>query len=204
MPEFQPASDPPAVPAVPAVPVVPMAPVAPAPEAALAATVPATPSVPVAALSAMMLRELRAMRREIEAYPDDASIWAGAPGIENPGGTLALHCAGNLQHYVGAVLGGTGYVRDRPGEFALRALPRLVVLSELDRAAEVVERTLAALPAAVLARPFPETVAGQTVRTDSFLAHLAVHLAYHLGQLDYHRRLVTGDGRTVGTMAVNG
>ena len=203
MPESQPVTPAPALPVAPATLAAP-APAAPAPGLPIASAVPPMPSVPVAALSALMIRELRAMRREIEAYPDDVALWAVRPGIENPGGTLAIHCAGNLQHYVGAVLGGSDYVRDRPGEFAQRELPRLVVLAELDRAADVVERTLAALPATVLEMPFPETVAGQTVRTDSFLAHLAVHLAYHLGQLDYHRRLVTEDGRTVGTMALNG
>ncbi len=69
-------------------------------------------------LAAILARDLAALRREIEAYPDDALPWREVPGLTNPGGTLALHVAGNLQHYVGHVLGGSGYVRDRPAEFA--------------------------------------------------------------------------------------
>jgi hypothetical protein len=151
--------------------------------------------------STVILRELRALRREIEAYPDDETPWRVPPGIANPGGTLALHCAGNLQHYVGAVLGGTGYVRDRPAEFSRRDVPRSAILAELDRAREAVERTLADLPAEVLGRPYPEAVAGHIFPCDRFLAQIASHLAYHLGQVDYHRRLVTGDGTTVGALA---
>lgn len=142
------------------------------------------------------------MRREVEAYPDDATLWFTPPGIANPGGTLALHCAGNLQHYVGAVLGGTGYVRDRAAEFSRRGVPRAELLEGLDRAAEVVDRTLAALPEEVLERPYPERVADRIFPTGIFLAQLASHLAYHLGQLDFHRRLVTGSGGTVGAVAV--
>lgn len=151
----------------------------------------------------VLLRELRAMRREIEAYPDDAAPWLVPPGITNPGGTLALHCAGNLQHYVGAVLGGSGYVRDRTAEFGRRDLPRTALLAELDRAAEVVDRTLAALPEDVLERPYPQAVAGNIFTCDRFLTQLASHLAYHLGQVDYHRRLVTGDGAVVGALATS-
>lgn len=151
--------------------------------------------------STVILRELRALRREIEAYPDDEAPWRVPPGISNPGGTLALHCAGNLQHYVGAVLGGTGYVRDRAAEFSRRDVPRSEILAELDRAAGAVERTLATLPAGALERPYPEAVAGHIFPCHRFLTQIASHLAYHLGQVDYHRRLVTGDGATVGALA---
>lgn len=154
-------------------------------------------------INTLILRELRALRREIEAYPDDESLWREAPGIVNPGGTLAMHCAGNLQHFVGAVLGGDGYVRDRDAEFASRGFPRAEVVEELDRAAVAVERVLTTMSEDAMTRPFPEQRRGRTFRTDALLTHLASHLAYHLGQVDYHRRLVTGDNRTVSTMSLD-
>ncbi len=143
------------------------------------------------------------MHREVDAYPNDGAPWRMMPGLPNSGGTLVLHCAGNLQHYIGAVLGGTGYVRDRPAEFSRRNVPRSELGAELDRAMSAVEQSLAALPPEVLRRPFPVEVGGRILSTDVFLAHSASHLAYHLGQLDYHRRLVTGSNEPVGAMSLD-
>lgn len=149
----------------------------------------------------ILTRELLALRRGIEAYPDDASVWRPMPGIANVGGTLALHIAGNLQHFVGAVLGGSGYARDRDAEFARRDVPRDEILREVDAAIAAVERGLQAIGDDALPRVYPERVAGRDVVTADFLVHLSSHLSYHLGQLDYHRRIVTGDGRTVNAVA---
>lgn len=148
-----------------------------------------------------MVRELAAMRRTVEAYPDDASVWIQPPGIPNAGGTLVLHVAGNLRHFVGHVLGGPEYRRDREAEFARRNVSRHELLSELDAASEAVQRTLASLTEHTLASPFPQMIADRTLLTSDVLVHLATHLAYHLGQLDYHRRLVTGDTRGVAAMS---
>ena len=150
----------------------------------------------------VLLRDLGALRREIEAYPDDDAPWQQPPGATNAGGTLALHLAGNLQHYVGARLGGTGYVRDRDAEFALRGVKRVEIVRAIDAAVDAVDRTLSRLDAGALARPFPEPIGGCTVETGDFLLHLAAHFAYHLGQIDYHRRVVTGDRRAADAMAV--
>ena len=154
-----------------------------------------------ALLAATVTRELRAVRREVAAYPDDAALWRELPGVPNAGGTLALHLAGNLRHYVGAVLGGTGYVRDRPREFAARGVPRAEVLAQLDAALADVTRVLPALDAATLAAEYPERFGGQAFTTAEFLVHVGAHLAYHLGQLDYHRRAATGDAAGVGALA---
>lgn len=150
----------------------------------------------------VMTRELKALRREIEAYPNEADLWRAVPGIVNPGGNLALHLAGNLQYFVGAVLGGTGYKRYRDAEFGSRDLPRAQLLREIDAALAAVEAGLERFNDADCAKPYPEPVGGITPTTGAFLAHLAVHLGYHLGQVDYHRRIITGQGVTVGTVAV--
>lgn len=150
----------------------------------------------------VLLRELAALRRSIESYPDEASLWRRPGHVPNAAGTLALHLAGNLQHYVGAVLGQTGYVRDRDAEFARRDVPRDELLAEIDAAAAAVERGLAQCGDEALAAPYPEPMAGRTVATSVYLIHLASHLAYHLGQVDYHRRTVTHSGAGVGALAV--
>lgn len=150
----------------------------------------------------VMVRELRALRREIEAYADEADLWRLPPGIANSAGTLALHLAGNIQHYIGSILGKTGYVRDRAAEFARRNVPRAEILAGIDAAIAAAEPALGTLTEATLAAEYPVPVAGHTVATSEFLVHLAVHLGYHLGQVDYHRRIVTGQGETARTMAI--
>lgn len=155
----------------------------------------------ISVVQAMLLRELAAVQRSVEAYPDDASLWAHPDGVPNAGGTLVLHLAGNLQHYVGAVLGGSGYRRDRPAEFARRNVSRAELLTEIGSAVDAVERTFPTIREESLVKPYPETIGGTVLVTGAFLVHLATHLAYHLGQLDYHRRLVTGDSRGVGALS---
>jgi uncharacterized damage-inducible protein DinB len=150
----------------------------------------------------LLRRELAAVRRSVEAYPDEKSMWAERPGLPNSGGNLALHLAGNLQHFFGAVLGKTGYVRDRDSEFSRRGVPRAEVLKQLDAAALAVDAGMKGLSAERLAQPYPEQVGGRTIQTQEFVVHLLSHLAYHLGQLDYHRRVVTGDNTSVGAIAV--
>ena len=152
-------------------------------------------------LEAILLRDLAAVRRSVEAYPDEASLWATRPGLPNVGGTLALHLAGNLQHYLGAVLGQSGYRRDRDAEFARRDVPRAELLTELEAARTAIGRGMAAAGKSDLSALYPEPIAGRRVAVEAFLLHLATHLAYHLGQLDYHRRAVTGDRTSVGALA---
>jgi hypothetical protein len=158
-------------------------------------------SAPLAAdLAALLDRDLRTLRRELEAYPDERQIWQRVPGLANSAGTLALHLAGNLQHYVGARLGGTGYVRDRDAEFARRDVPRAELIAGIERARAAVAAGLGAVGVEDLAAEYPELVAGCRIRTGDFLVHTAVHLAYHLGQVDSHRRMVTGNGEGVGAV----
>ena len=151
-------------------------------------------------LRLILVRELGAVRRSVEAYPDDASVWRVPAGLPNSGGTLVLHIAGNLQHFLGTVLGASGYQRNREAEFARRDVPRAELVAEVDGAIAAVERALGA--ALDVRRAYPEPVGGRTLRTGDFLLHLTSHLAFHLGQLDYHRRVVTGDARNVGAIAL--
>ena len=153
-------------------------------------------------LRLLLTRELRAFKREIESYPDDASPWRVVPGMPNVGGTLALHVAGNIRHFIGAMLGQDGYVRDRDAEFARRDVPRTELLRALDDAIAAVERTMPRVSAAQLAAAYPEPIAKRRVSATDFATHLAVHLAYHLGQLDYHRRAVTADSKGIDAVSV--
>jgi uncharacterized damage-inducible protein DinB len=152
------------------------------------------------AIGAILQRDLSALRREVEAYTDERELWRTAPGLPNAGGTLVLHLTGNLQHYFGARLGQTGYVRDRAAEFARRDVPRTELLREIEAARAAVRAGLATLSESQLLDEFPETVADTRLSTGEYLLHLTTHFAYHLGQLDYHRRMVTGSDAAVGAM----
>ena len=151
----------------------------------------------VAAVAAILDRDLQAVARQVMAYPDERSLWATPPGVTNSGGTLALHLAGNIRHYLGARLGGTGFVRDRPREFAARDLPRATILQQIEEARAAVRAAATRTSEGRLDQDFPEVVGGVRVATGEYLIHLVSHFTYHLGQLDYHRRMVTGDPRGV-------
>lgn len=153
-------------------------------------------------ITTVITRELKALRREIETYPSEDDLWEVRPGITNPGGNLALHLAGNLQYFLGNVLGHNGYVRNRDAEFGSKDVPRADLLREIDNAIAAVETGMSKITEADLAKPYPEAVGGVSSTTGAFLAHFATHLAYHLGQVDYHRRILTGESKTVKAMAV--
>ena len=156
----------------------------------------------VHALRAVIVRDLRALKREVEAYPDDETLWRAMPGVANAGGTLALHITGNMRHFLGTQLGGGEYVRDREAEFARRNMSRKELVAQVMATIAEAERAFERLTDSHLGGVFPDRVAGRTLNADVFLVHLAAHLGYHLGQIDYHRRMTTGDGRTVDVMSI--
>ncbi|MEO6056192.1 MAG: DinB family protein [Gemmatimonadales bacterium] len=159
-----------------------------------------TPPPLAADIAAIIDRDLRTLRRELEAYPDPRQLWQEVAGMPNSAGTLALHLAGNLQHYVGALWAGTGYVRDREAEFARRNVPRDELVAEIERARAAVTAGLAHLDGGTLDADYPEPIAHMRIRTGEYLVHLATHVAYHLGQVDFHRRVVTSNAESVGAL----
>jgi len=150
-----------------------------------------------------LVRELEGFKRELAHFPDDESVWSTPPGVTNSAGNLALHVAGNLQHFIGAVLGRTGYVRNRDLEFGQRSGPRENIYAELDAAIAVVRRVLPSLPNQRLDQEFPELLMGMKFRTSTFLVHLCAHAGFHLGQAGYLRRILTRDSTSSGPIPLN-
>lgn len=146
----------------------------------------------------VLVRDLRALRASLRAYPSEATLWLVPPGISNSAGSLALHVTGNLQYYIGAQLGQTGYLRDRVAEFSDRDVPLSVIEHRIDAAIKAVSDTLTNLTDQDLDGQYPIPVGDAVLTTRLFLTHLVSHTAYHLGQIDYHRRLTTGADRPVG------
>jgi uncharacterized damage-inducible protein DinB len=136
-------------------------------------------------------RELHNVKEEINEYPEEATIWEIRSGIHNSAGNLCLHLVGNLHHFVGAVLGNTGYIRQRDAEFILQNVSREVLFRSLDETIIMIKSTLQDFTDADFDKIYPLEKHGRTVTTRYMLLHLLAHLNYHLGQINYHRRLIS-------------
>lgn len=134
-------------------------------------------------------RDLNKLKDEIELYKTDEQLWAVREGIANSGGNLALHLIGNLNHFIGAVLGENGYVRDRSAEFSTKSGTRAEIAAMVLETVPVVSSALGKLTAEMLVKDFPVQKHDETRRMDFMLLHLFGHFSYHLGQINYHRRL---------------
>lgn len=135
-------------------------------------------------------RDLTALNTEINAYKNEKNLWLVQTDISNSAGNLCLHLVGNLNTFIGAVLGGTNYVRQRELEFSLKDIPRTELIKQVDKVIAVVEETLQNLTVADLQKEYKRKINEDFMTTEYFLMHLSMHLAYHLGQINYHRRLL--------------
>lgn len=140
-------------------------------------------------ISEVIDRDLSIVIEELKKYNSEDNMWLNPDGINNPTGTLALHLAGNLQHFIGTVLGNSGYKRNRNLEFSRRDVSREELISELTNTRKVVKETLAKLTDSQLDENYPLLFPDKTVSMQFILIHLAGHLNYHLGQINYLRRL---------------
>ncbi|EEI89879.1 hypothetical protein HMPREF0765_4572 [Sphingobacterium spiritivorum ATCC 33300] len=143
-------------------------------------------------LQTLFERDLQKLRIEILLYKHEENLWIAEKGIANSAGNLCLHLIGNLNTYIGAEIGKTGYIRHRELEFSLRDIPRAELIRHLDDTITTVRDSLNALSESDLDKEYPILVFDQKTSVMYFLIHLTTHLAYHLGQINYHRRLLDG------------
>ena len=143
-------------------------------------------------LAAFFERDLNKLIEEIQLYPHESDLWVINNGIANSAGNLCLHIIGNLNHFVGATLGNTGYIRQRDLEFSSRDIPREKIIADLKNTIDIVKKAIADLPEPAMADEFPLEKHGGRVSNMHMLIHLFGHLSYHLGQVNYHRRLLEG------------
>ena len=141
-------------------------------------------------LSDIYERDLGKVKTELAAYTDEAKIWQVGNGISNSSGNLTLHIIGNLNHFIGAILGNTGYVRDRDSEFSLKNIPSAQMIAEIDKTIAVIRSTLGKLTPEDLEKIYPQPLPIGEVTTGFFMVNLIAHLDYHLGQINYCRRLL--------------
>ncbi len=141
-------------------------------------------------VSILLERDLNKLIDELNLFNDEKDIWTTLEGISNSGGNLTLHLLGNLNYFIGATLSGTGYVRERDQEFLLKDISRNILVDEINKTILIIKNTLSVLPEKDLEKDFPVAVNGKTYSTAFMLLFILSHLSYHLGQVNYLRRLI--------------
>ncbi|MEO8860900.1 MAG: DUF1572 family protein [Ginsengibacter sp.] len=141
-------------------------------------------------VSTLLERDLNKLIHDLNLYKDEKDIWRTLKGTSNSGGNLTLHLLGNLNYFIGATLGGTGYVRERDQEFLLKDIQRNILIEEINKTILIIKNTLSALPEKDLEKDFPVAVNSQTYSIAFMLLFILSHLNYHLGQVNYLRRLI--------------
>ncbi|MEO1052164.1 MAG: DUF1572 family protein [Bacteroidota bacterium] len=135
-------------------------------------------------------RDLNRMKEELMQYKEHMLLWSTDGEINNSAGNICLHVCGNLLHYIGTIIGKTGFKRDRESEFTIKNLPLSDLVERIDQTIEAVNTTLDAMEEADLEKPYPLHFLG-TQTTQFYFMHLYGHLSYHRGQINYHRRLIS-------------
>jgi uncharacterized damage-inducible protein DinB len=141
-------------------------------------------------LKSIFTIDLLKLRAEIELYRNEKNLWLTDKAITNSAGNLCLHLVGNLNTYIGKEIGKTGYIRNRDLEFSLRDISRTELIQKIDDTILMVQDSLNKLTVDELNKEYPLLVFEMKTSTEYFLVHLVAHLAYHLGQINYHRRLL--------------
>jgi uncharacterized damage-inducible protein DinB len=141
-------------------------------------------------LKLLFERDLKKLKNEIELYQNEQTLWYIENNIANSAGNLCLHLIGNLNTYIGKEIGKTGYIRNRELEFTSKNISKFELLKKIDDTIFVVSNSLGKLTQEELIEEYPILVFDKRTSTEDLLVHLATHLTYHLGQINYHRRLL--------------
>ena len=143
-------------------------------------------------IAAIFRRDLTRLAQQLEAFPEDRLLWEHAPGISNSAGNLALHLEGNLREFVGRILGNINYQRQREKEFTSAGITRADLVARARDLGSNIPLVLESLSTEELEATYPLEVLGRALSTQQFLIHISGHFNYHLGQIDYLRRMLTG------------
>lgn len=144
-------------------------------------------------LKSLFNRDLLKLKTEIELYRNEDNLWRITGSISNSAGNLCLHLIGNLNTYIGAGLLKTNYVRQRDLEFSLKNISKAELIEKIEATIAVVDQSLDSLSVNDLVKDFPIMIRDKSTEMEYTLLHLLTHLNYHLGQINYHRRLLDND-----------
>lgn len=135
-------------------------------------------------------RDLDKLVQEINSFKNEEDIWKIKTGITNSAGNLTTHLLGNLNHFIGKTLGNTDYVRNRDEEFSIKNLSREKLVADIRSLQQVIKNTLPNLSSEDLKKEFPIQIRNEVYSTENMLTYLLAHLNYHLGQVNYLRRML--------------
>ncbi|GGX23563.1 DinB family protein [Aquimarina muelleri] len=135
-------------------------------------------------------RDLNKLITEIELYKKEENIWRTEKNISNSAGNLTLHLIGNLHTFIGKEIGKTNYVRNRELEFTQKNVPRKELIDSIHDTIQMAKKSLSSLTNQELQKEYPIMKFPKVETIEYLLIHLINHLTYHLGQINYHRRLI--------------
>jgi hypothetical protein len=141
-------------------------------------------------LNQLLQRDLSKLIEELKAYSDERNLWHVDQGINNSAGNLTLHLIGNVKQFFGLDLAGIAFERDRDSEFVPSMLSREELLQELDELKKLIDQALVPMDPKKLGDQSKHSFLGHSMTVGYFLIHLYGHFNYHLGQINYHRRLL--------------
>jgi uncharacterized damage-inducible protein DinB len=141
-------------------------------------------------LKSIFNRDLLRLKTEINLYNDESKLWIVEDTIANSAGNLCLHLIGNLNTYIGAAFGKTNYIRHRELEFSSKNVSKKDLMAQIDNTILVVEMSLNTITEEQLKNENEIVVFEKQTTLEYLLVHLTTHLTYHLGQINYHRRLL--------------
>ena len=135
-------------------------------------------------------RGIRKLIEEINLFKSEENVWRTDGSVKNSCGNLVLHIIGGLNYLVGAVLAHTGYVRNRDQEFNRKDVGRKELVAQLEELIPMINKTLNALTPQDMEAEYPVFFDKAGTSTSYVLAQLLAHLNYHLGQVNYLRRIL--------------
>ena len=134
-------------------------------------------------------RDIQRVTDEIALFKDEENIWKTSGSIANSAGNLVLHLIGGLNYLIGTNLANTGYVRNRDAEFTTKGIHRGQLIEQLKELKSMIDKTLSSLTKEQLERSFPIFFDKENATINYVLVQLLLHLNYHLGQINYLRRI---------------
>jgi hypothetical protein len=134
-------------------------------------------------------RDIRKMIEEVKLFQHEADLWRVQGSIKNSAGNLVLHIIGGTNHFFGATLAKTGYLRNRELEFSRKDVAKEELVAGLEALVPLVSTTLLALTPEQLDADYPLLFDGMKRSTAYITVQLLGHLDYHLGQVNYIRRM---------------
>ena len=135
-------------------------------------------------------RDLRQLIAQVNLFNKEENLWKTEGSVKNSSGNLVLHIIGGLNYLVGTTLAHTGYVRDRDKEFSQKSMERKELVAQLEALIPMINNTLIALTKEQMETDFPIFFDQPNTSISYVLVQLLIHLNYHLGQVNYLRRVL--------------